>query len=68
MGETRVGKVIQVIGPVADVEFEPGNLPADFDPVERVDRIDDGVDRQAFRSRFVRKLGSTREKKGWILE
>ena len=27
MGELRVGKVIQVIGPVVDVEFEPGNLP-----------------------------------------
>ncbi|MGD9947420.1 MAG: F0F1 ATP synthase subunit beta [Desulfobulbus sp.] len=27
MGETRVGKIIQVIGPVVDVEFEPGNLP-----------------------------------------
>ncbi|MDD2465318.1 MAG: F0F1 ATP synthase subunit beta [Desulfobulbus sp.] len=27
MGETRVGKIIQVIGPVVDVEFESGNLP-----------------------------------------
>ena len=27
MGESRVGKVIQVIGPVVDVEFEPGDLP-----------------------------------------
>ncbi|MBM9613413.1 F0F1 ATP synthase subunit beta [Desulfobulbus rhabdoformis] len=27
MGESRVGKIIQVIGPVVDVEFEPGNLP-----------------------------------------
>ena len=27
MGETRVGKIIQVIGPVVDVEFEPRNLP-----------------------------------------
>ncbi len=27
MGDSRVGKVIQVIGPVVDVEFEPGDLP-----------------------------------------
>jgi glutamate synthase domain-containing protein 2/glutamate synthase domain-containing protein 3 len=27
MGDSRVGKIIQVIGPVVDVEFEPGDLP-----------------------------------------
>ncbi len=27
MDEAKIGKVIQVIGPVVDVEFEPGNLP-----------------------------------------
>jgi len=27
MSEQIVGKIIQVIGPVVDVEFEPGNLP-----------------------------------------
>ena len=27
MGEQKVGKIIQVIGPVVDIEFEPGNLP-----------------------------------------
>jgi F-type H+-transporting ATPase subunit beta len=27
MSEQRTGKIIQVIGPVVDVEFEPGNLP-----------------------------------------
>ena len=27
MGDSRVGKIIQVIGPVCDVEFEPGDLP-----------------------------------------
>lgn len=27
MGEQKVGKIIQVIGPVVDVEFEPGQLP-----------------------------------------
>jgi F-type H+/Na+-transporting ATPase subunit beta len=25
MGDSRVGKIIQVIGPVVDVEFKPGN-------------------------------------------
>lgn len=28
MSEQKIGKIIQVIGPVVDVEFEPGNLPA----------------------------------------
>ncbi|NQS70671.1 MAG: F0F1 ATP synthase subunit beta, partial [Desulfobulbaceae bacterium] len=27
MDEAKIGKVLQVIGPVVDVEFEPGNLP-----------------------------------------
>ena len=27
MDEARIGEVIQVIGPVVDVEFEPGDLP-----------------------------------------
>src|SRR4051794_29121354 len=28
MAEKRVGKIVQVIGPVLDVEFEAGHLPA----------------------------------------
>ncbi len=28
MSEEKVGKIVQVIGPVVDVEFAPGNLPA----------------------------------------
>ncbi len=28
MSEQKLGKITQVIGPVVDVEFEPGNLPA----------------------------------------
>ena len=28
MGDSKVGKIIQVIGPVVDVEFQPGELPA----------------------------------------
>ena len=27
MDEAKIGKIIQVIGPVVDVEFEPGKLP-----------------------------------------
>ena len=27
MSEQRIGKIVQVIGPVVDVEFEAGNLP-----------------------------------------
>src|SRR5262245_46639815 len=27
MAEKKVGKIVQVIGPVLDVEFEAGNLP-----------------------------------------
>ena len=27
MGDSRVGKIIQVIGPVVDVEFAEGDLP-----------------------------------------
>ena len=26
--EQSVGKIVQVIGPVVDVEFEPGKLPS----------------------------------------
>ncbi len=28
MSEQNVGKIIKVIGPVVDVEFEPGKLPS----------------------------------------
>jgi F-type H+-transporting ATPase subunit beta len=34
MGENAVGKVIQVIGPVLDVEFPPGKLPAIFNALK----------------------------------
>jgi F-type H+-transporting ATPase subunit beta len=34
--ETRVGKVVQVIGPVVDVEFEGGHLPAIYNAVRIV--------------------------------
>jgi F-type H+-transporting ATPase subunit beta len=28
MAENKIGKIVQVIGPVLDVEFEAGHLPA----------------------------------------
>ena len=31
--QARVGKVVQVIGPVVDIEFEAGNLPAIYNAV-----------------------------------
>ena len=30
----NVGKIVQVIGPVVDVEFEPGKLPGIFNALE----------------------------------
>ena len=30
----RIGKIVQVIGPVVDVEFEPGGLPAIYNALE----------------------------------
>jgi len=37
MAEQRVGKVIQIIGPAVDVEFEEGHLPAIYNAVRIVD-------------------------------
>ena len=37
MAEQRIGKVIQIIGPAVDVEFEEGNLPAIYNAVRIVD-------------------------------
>src|SRR6266849_5042889 len=38
MAEQKVGKVIQVIGPAVDVEFEEGHLPAIYNAVRIVDK------------------------------
>src|SRR5919205_3856219 len=35
--KTRVGKVIQVIGPAVDVQFEEGHLPAIYNAIRIVD-------------------------------
>src|SRR5437899_13067375 len=37
MAEQRIGKVIQIIGPAVDVEFEEGNLPSIYNAVRIVD-------------------------------
>src|SRR5688500_12738586 len=36
-GEHRVGKVIQIIGPALDIEFEGGHLPAIYNAIHIVD-------------------------------
>ncbi|MEE8487781.1 MAG: F0F1 ATP synthase subunit beta [Gemmatimonadota bacterium] len=43
--QKNIGKVVQVIGPVLDVEFAPGSLPALHDAV-RLDWEQDGVQRR----------------------
>jgi F-type H+-transporting ATPase subunit beta len=37
MPEQRVGKVIQIIGPAVDIEFEEGHLPAIYNAIQIVD-------------------------------
>src|SRR5687767_4993092 len=39
--EQKVGKVIQVIGPVVDVEFEAGNLPAIYNAITISGKVGD---------------------------
>ena len=34
MSEMNIGKVTQVIGPVLDIEFPPGKLPAIYNAVK----------------------------------
>ena len=34
MDKKNIGRIVQVIGPVVDVEFEPGNLPAIFNAIK----------------------------------
>ncbi len=42
MAEHNIGKVVQVIGPVIDVEFEPENLPELYNAL-RIDESGDGA-------------------------
>ena len=37
MAEKRTGKVIQIIGPAVDIEFEEGHLPAIYNAIQIVD-------------------------------
>ncbi|HEY8795819.1 MAG TPA: F0F1 ATP synthase subunit beta [Gemmatimonadaceae bacterium] len=41
MADHNIGKVVQVIGPVLDVEFEPENLPEIFNEIT-IDQLADG--------------------------
>ena len=43
---TESGKVIQVIGPVVDVEFPPGKLPNIFNAI-KIEQAGDGTDGQS---------------------
>jgi len=43
---TESGKVIQVIGPVVDVEFPPGKLPNIFNAI-KIEQAGDGTDEQS---------------------
>ncbi len=36
--ETKVGKVVQIIGPVVDIEFAGGHLPAIYNAVRITER------------------------------
>jgi F-type H+-transporting ATPase subunit beta len=36
MAKENVGKIVQIIGPVIDVEFEAGNLPAIYNAIRVV--------------------------------
>ena len=42
--KTNIGKVVQVIGPVLDVEFEPENLPELYNALSIKGKSDSGVD------------------------
>src|SRR5438132_14413519 len=42
--ETNIGKVVQGIGPVLDVEFEPENLPELYNALSIKGKSDSGVD------------------------
>ena len=41
MADKRIGKIVQVIGPVVDVEFEAGHLPEIYNAL-RIQRDDEG--------------------------
>jgi len=44
MAETNIGKVVQVIGPVLDVEFDPGHLPDIYNALSVKSSGDEGIE------------------------
>ena len=48
MSEKHIGKVIQVIGPVLDIQFEDGQLPELLNAIE-IDNHGEKLDRKSTR-------------------
>jgi len=58
--ETKVGKVVQVIGPVVDVEFEGGHLPAIYNAVRITSDARDAGDKIDVVAEVEQHLGENR--------
>ena len=43
MADQNIGKVVQVIGPVLDVEFEGGNLPEIYNALKLSGTTESGI-------------------------
>ena len=58
--EAKVGKVVQIIGPVVDVEFEGGHLPAIYNAVRIVADAGDSGDAEDVVAEVEQHLGENR--------
>src|SRR3954465_2057278 len=58
--EQKVGKVVQIIGPVIDVEFEGGHLPAIYNAVRIVSETGDAGDAIDVVAEVEQHLGENR--------
>src|SRR3954470_5985638 len=58
--EAKVGKVVQVIGPVVDVEFEGGHLPGIYNAVRIVSEKGDAGDAIDVIAEVEQHLGENR--------
>src|SRR5688572_33028827 len=58
--EQKVGKVVQVIGPVVDVEFAGGHLPAIYNAVRIVSEANDAGDKIDVIAEVEQHLGENR--------
>ncbi len=58
--EQNVGKVVQVIGPVLDIEFEPGQLPAIYNALKITIAGSDGVAPTEIVAEVEQHLGENR--------